>query len=161
MFSLSNTFSQRIDDLIVSSDTQRKELRASFGVGIANYDKSGFLYSFELQARVSTNLYIGVVFDNYDLIKSGNSAKTFRSLSGNLLYNWKIANNKVDLFLGGGALILVKPEGFGLNGYAGMDYNFTNSFSTGLVYKQPLFIGTDYAAPPLMLFNFKISYKLN
>jgi len=40
-----------------------------------------------------------------------------------------------------------------------LDCDLYKGVSLGAEYKQPLFFGTDFAAPPLMLFNFTLSYK--
>ncbi len=164
IFSITCTFKdlfpQENNNISFKSDSLKKELVLSLGIGIADYNKSGLAISFELIGQTSKHLHVGLIFDHYNVIKAGGSSvEKFFTASGDLLYKNNLSNN-VSFYLGGGVLLLFKSGPIGLNGYFRVDYDFTKSFSLGLIYKQPLFYGATYSAPPLKIFNFVISYKM-
>jgi hypothetical protein len=149
----------------VDKDTLKKEIIISLGIGVSTYDKEEFLFCGDLLILISKKFYAGLVMDYYKFTKSGREPRKFSSLSINALYRGDFGTDKFNFFIGGGLLISMGRGGGGgpggLNGYARVDYNITNKFGVGIAYKQPLFVGIDFSAPPLMLFDVSFNYRIS
>jgi hypothetical protein len=142
-------------------DTSQKEIRFSLGAGIATYHKDGILLSADMIYQFNKKFYIGFAADYFHILKSGRSPYKISSFSMNALYKGELEADKVHYFVGGGILTTIgRSSGFpfALNGFAKVDYKFADSFAIGITYKQPLFVGIDISAPPLMLLELSFSY---
>lgn len=153
------------------NDTLNEDLKPSqkyhwiitVGFGAAKYHKIGLLLTSEILVQNSKNFYLGFSIDTYIVLKNFVESKRFFSLTPLICYNEKIFKKNFDFFIGGGISYYMNPRvgAFGLLLVSKLNYDVSNGFVIGIEHKQPLFFGSDYAAPPLMLFNLNASYKFN
>jgi len=143
----------------VSLKSDLNKILISIGLGISKYDKSSALYSLESIAFATENFSFGLGLDFYRILIDNSSSIKARAFNVFALYyhtlfskNPKFAN----FFLGGGLTFI---KGVAFIGILRLDFNLNKNLSIGSEYKQPVFFGTDFSAPPLMLFNITVSYK--
>lgn len=161
---------QNDPDLLIFSKRQKfqrypaesnfKELQFSVGLGIAKYDKISVLYTAEIFALLDKNVSAGIGIDYFKIIQKLSSATKIRSVSVYVVYTNSLfpKNRTVCTFKIGGGVSFT--QGISPVGIFGLDFNLNKKISIGAEYKQPIFIGSDISAPPLLLFDLIFSYKI-
>lgn len=153
-------FSKRQKFQRYSTDSNFKVFQVSVGLGIAKYDKISVLYTAEIFSQLDNNFSAGIGIDYYNVLRKLSSKKKIRSVSIYAIYynSLFLKNRTLCIYNIGGGISF--SQGIAPVGIFRLYFNINKNISVGGEYKQPIVIGSDFSAPPLMLFDLIFSYKI-
>lgn len=142
------------------SESAINKFQISTGAGMSFYDKISSLYTIEIFSYLTKSFSAGMGTDFYNILINFSSPRKIRSFSiYGLYYNALFHKNPslAEYKIGGG---LSFSDGTYPVGIFKLDFYINKNLSVGGEYKQPFFGGADFGAPPLMLFDLVLSYKI-